>query len=216
MLDLAAIVRKAGYRVVPVLAIFVQEIIKVTMMHKTTWNPFRSLRFAGVALAAFTLAGCVGGGAKTVESDYRLPEGERKVLAFFSVELNDQCGKKKAVVHYRPASGDSDDMRELVLDPDTKGNVPGFPQGWFFIQEEEAGDYFFSHVSYGEAHAGISRNTVRLANGRATYVGALQVSVPTCEQVAVAVSDKSGRDLPIFDGYMEYFTLRYVLKQVLR
>lgn len=185
------------------------------MMLKTKWKDALSYRTVVTALVSLVLAGCFGGG-QTVKPDYRFNEKEHKALGVFSVEVNDQCGKQTPIVHYRPADTSGKKARELELSAESKAAVPGFPKGWFFIQEEDAGDFFFTHVSYGKkARANVSRSPVTFANGRVTYLGALQISIPNCEQVIVTVSDQSDRDLPVFERYMKYFKSKYVIKQII-
>jgi hypothetical protein len=188
---------------------------KVMMMFETKWGGVSSHRALAAALVCIALAGCVGG-AQMVKPDYRFNEGERKGLGVLSVEVNDRCGKNTPVVHYRAAESATDTLREIELDKDSKGKVSGFPQGWFFIQEEDAGDFVFTHVSYGkEVRTAISRSPVTFSNGRVAYLGALQVSIPDCERISVTVADRSDRDFPLFETYMKNFKSKYVIKQVI-
>lgn len=187
------------------------------MMLKTGWEGAYFCHLVAAVLVSLALVGCVGGGGQMVKSDYRFKEKERKALGVFSVEVIDQCGKAVPIIYYRPAGTSADESNEIKLDAKSKGSVAGFPQGWFFVQEEEPGDFIFSHVSYGrDARGTISRSPVTFTNGRVTYLGALKISIPNCGQVQVTVADKSSRDLPIFDKYMKYFKSKYVTTQVIQ
>jgi len=171
-------------------------------------------RLLGATLACLTLAGCVGG-SQMVKPDYRFKTDEHKGLGIVSVEVSDRCGKEEPVIHYQ--SVDTDTVRELVLDKESKGKVSAFPQGWFYIQEENPGKFLFTHVSYGkEAKGTISQTPVTFTDGRVTYLGALKVSIPDCGHVNVTVEDKSNRDYPVYEQYMTHFKSNYVLKDVIQ
>lgn len=178
-------------------------------------NRASSYRVMGAALLFLVLAGCVGGN-QTVKRDYRFKPDERKGLGVLSVEVNDQCGKETPVLHYRAAESKTDKRRELTLDEESKGNASGFPQGWLFVQEEEPGDFLFTHVSYGKVTSARLTNTpVTFTNGKVGYLGSLQVSIPSCDKVSVRVIDRSDRDYTLFENHMTYFRSKYVEKQVI-
>lgn len=169
-------------------------------------------RTLGAILACLTLVGC--GGSQMVKPDYRFKAGEKKGLGVVSVEVNDQCGKEAPVIHYQ--SVDKDLVRELVLDNKTKGSVSAFPQGWFYVLEEDPGKFRFTHVSYGkEARGTISRSPVTFTDGRVTYFGALKVSIPDCGHVNVTAEDNSRRDYPVYENYMTNFKSSYLLKEII-